>query len=158
MSACAGWPRHPYNSRVKIALGSDHAGFRYKELIEEHLIGLGHEVLDFGTHTPEACDYPIFVGPAAHAVANGEADRGVVLGGSGNGEAMVSNRVKGIRCAVCWNVESARMARLHNDANMISLGERMMSEEVALKIVETFLLEPFEGGRHERRIALIEEV
>ena len=158
MNACAGSPPHPYNSSVKIALGSDHAGYRYKELIKEHLLREGHEVMDFGTHSPESCDYPLFVGPAAHAVAKGEADRGIVLGGSGNGEAMVSNRIKGIRCGVCWNEESARMTRLHNNANMISLGERMMTEEIAIRIVDIFLIEPFEGGRHERRIQLIDEV
>jgi len=143
---------------VKVAIASDHAGFKYKEAIKAHLLQEGHEVSDFGTHSAESCDYPIFVGPAAHAVANGEADRGIVLGGSGNGEAMVSNRVKGIRCAVCWNEESARMGRYHNDANMISLGERMMTEEMALRIVDLFLTEPFEGGRHTRRIELIDQV
>jgi ribose 5-phosphate isomerase B len=143
---------------VKVAIASDHAGFKYKEAIKAHLLQEGHEVSDFGTHSAESCDYPIFVGPAAHAVANGEADRGIVLGGSGTGEAMVSNRVKGIRCAVCWNEESARMGRYHNDANMISLGERMMTEEMALRIVDLFLTEPFEGGRHTRRIELIDQV
>lgn len=143
---------------MKIALASDHAGFRYKEAIKTYLQTEGHEVLDFGTHSPESCDYPIFVGPAAHAVANGDAERGIVLGGSGNGEAMVSNRVKGIRCAVCWNEESARMGRLHNDANMISLGERMMTEEMAIEIVRIFLSTEFEGGRHVRRIELIDQV
>ncbi len=143
---------------MKIALGSDHAGFRYKESIKHYLVEEGHEVLDFGTHSPESCDYPVFVGPAAHAVANGEAHRGIVLGGSGNGEAMVSNRVKGIRCAVCWNEESARMARLHNDANMISLGERMMTPDMAIEIVRIFLSTEFEGGRHVRRIELIDQV
>lgn len=143
---------------MKIALASDHAGFRYKEAIKTYLQTEGHEVLDFGTHSPESCDYPVFVGPAAHAVANGEAERGIVLGGSGNGEAMVSNRVKGIRCAVCWHEESARMGRLHNDANMISLGERMMTEEMAIEIVRIFLSTEFEGGRHVRRIELIDQV
>lgn len=143
---------------MKIALGSDHAGFRYKEAIKHFLVEEGHEVLDFGTHSPESCDYPVFVGPAAHAVANGEAQRGIVLGGSGNGEAMVSNRVKGVRCAVCWNEESARMGRLHNDANMISLGERMMTPEMAIEIVQIFLSTEFEGGRHVRRIELIDQV
>ena len=143
---------------MKIALGSDHAGFRYKEAIKHFLVEEGHEVLDFGTHSPESCDYPVFVGPAAHAVANGEAQRGIVLGGSGNGEAMVSNRVKGIRCAVCWNEESARMGRLHNDANIISLGERMMTPEMAIEIVRIFLSTEFEGGRHVRRIELIDQV
>lgn len=143
---------------MKIALGSDHAGFRYKEAIKHFLVEEGHEVLDFGTHSPESCDYPVFVGPAAHAVASGEAQRGIVLGGSGNGEAMVSNRVKGVRCAVCWNEESARMGRLHNDANMISLGERMMTPEMAIEIVRIFLSTEFEGGRHVRRIELIDQV
>lgn len=143
---------------MKIALGSDHAGFRYKEAIKHFLVEEGNEVLDFGTHSPESCDYPVFVGPAAHAVANGEAQRGIVLGGSGNGEAMVSNRVKGVRCAVCWNEESARMGRLHNDANMISLGERMMTPEMAIEIVRIFLSTEFEGGRHVRRIELIDQV
>jgi len=143
---------------VKIALGSDHAGFRYKEAIKHFLVEEGHEVLDFGTHSPESCDYPVFVGPAAHAVANGEAQRGIVLGGSGKRGAMVSNRVKGIRCAVCWNEESARMGRLHNDANIISLGERMMTPEMAIEIVRIFLSTDFEGGRHVRRIELIDQV
>lgn len=143
---------------MKIALGSDHAGFRYKQAIAAYLRHEGHEVLDFGTDSPDPCDYPLFVGPAAKAVAEGEAERGIVLGGSGNGEAMVSNRFKGVRCAVCWNEYSARLGRSHNNANMISLGERMMTEEQAIAIVRVFLSEPFEGGRHERRIALIDEV
>lgn len=143
---------------MKIALASDHAGFAYKELIETHLIELGHEVIDFGTDTPEACDYPMFVHPAAVAVASGNCDRGIVLGGSGNGEAMTANRHQGVRCAVCWNVESAHLARTHNNANVLSLGERMMDIDTAIKIVDIFLTEAFEGGRHERRIKLIEAV
>ncbi|MFN8219685.1 MAG: ribose 5-phosphate isomerase B [Fimbriimonadales bacterium] len=142
---------------MKIALASDHAGFQYKEAIGNHLRALGHEVVDFGTYTPESTDYPTFVRPAALAVANGECERGIVLGGSGNGEAMVANRVAGIRCGVCWNLESARLTRLHNNANMISLGERMMSESDALAIVDVFLAEPFEGGRHVRRIEMIDQ-
>ena len=137
---------------MKIAIGSDHAGFRYKERIKQLLNSLGHEVADFGTHSEEPVDYPLFIRPVAEAVARGEHDRGVVLGGSGNGEAMAANRVKKIRCAVCWNVESARLARLHNDANVISLGQRMMSEEQALEIVRVWLETEFEGGRHVRRI------
>jgi ribose 5-phosphate isomerase B len=137
---------------MKIAIGSDHAGFRYKERIKQLLNSLGHEVTDFGTHSEEPVDYPLFIRPVAEAVARGEHDRGVVLGGSGNGEAMAANRVKKIRCAVCWNVESARLARLHNDANVISLGQRMMSEEQALEIVKVWLETEFEGGRHVRRI------
>ena len=139
-----------------IALASDHAGFKYKEAIKEHLVTAGHEVLDFGTHSDASCDYPDFIHPAAKAVAENKCPRGIVLGGSGNGEAIASNRHPGIRCAVCWNTESARLARSHNDANMISLGERMMTLETALAIVDVFLAEPFEGGRHEARIAKIE--
>ena len=141
---------------MKIAIGSDHAGFDYKERIKALLASLGHEVRDFGTNSPEPVDYPLFIRPAAEAVARGECERGVVLGGSGNGEAIVANKVKGIRCAVCWNLESARLARQHNDANVVSLGQRMMPPEMALEIVRVWLVTPFEGGRHERRIRLIE--
>jgi ribose 5-phosphate isomerase B len=141
---------------MKIAIGSDHAGFRYKEMIKSLLSELGHAVDDFGTDSEEPVDYPLFIRPVALAVARGEAERGVVLGGSGNGEAMVANRVKGVRCALCWNVESARLGRQHNDANMISLGQRMITEEVALEIVRTWLETPFEGGRHLRRIQMID--
>ncbi|HMJ26034.1 MAG TPA: ribose 5-phosphate isomerase B [Pyrinomonadaceae bacterium] len=141
---------------MKIAIGSDHAGFRYKEMIKHLLIQLGHAVEDVGTDSEEPVDYPLFIRPVALAVARGDADRGVVLGGSGNGEAMVANRVKGVRCALCWNAESARLARLHNDANMISLGQRLITEEVAFQIVRTWLETPFEGGRHLRRIQMID--
>ena len=141
---------------MKIAIGSDHAGFTYKEKIKQFLSALGHEVTDFGTHSEEPVDYPLFIRPVAEAVARGETDRGVVLGGSGNGEAMCANRVKTVRCALCWNVESARLARQHNDANMISLGQRMISEDEALEIVRVWLETGFEGGRHLRRIQLLD--
>ena len=141
---------------MKIALGSDHAGYSYKEKIRAFLTAEGHEVLDFGTSSEEPADYPLFIRPAAEAVARGECDRGVVLGGSGNGEAIVANRLRGIRCAVCWNEQSAELARRHNDANMISLGQRMMPLEAALEIVRIWLKTPFEGGRHLRRIQLID--
>jgi ribose 5-phosphate isomerase B len=141
---------------MKIAIGSDHAGYKYKEKIKQFLNGLGHLVVDFGTDSEEPVDYPLFIRPVALAVARGEADRGVVLGGSGNGEAMTANRVRGVRCAVCWNVESARLARQHNDANSISLGQRMITEELALEIVHVWLETPFEGGRHLHRIQLID--
>jgi ribose 5-phosphate isomerase B len=141
---------------MKIAIGSDHAGYKYKEKIKQFLNGLGHVVVDFGTDSEEPVDYPLFIRPVALAVARGEADRGVVLGGSGNGEAMTANRVRGVRCAVCWNVESARLARQHNDANSISLGQRMITEELALEIVHVWLETPFEGGRHLHRIQLID--
>jgi ribose 5-phosphate isomerase B len=137
---------------MKIGIGSDHAGFQYKEQIRAHLQVLGHEVSDFGTNSDAPVDYPLFIRPVAEAVARGECERGIVLGGSGNGEAITANRVKGIRCALCWNVKSARLARQHNNANVISLGQRMMSLQTALEIVNTWLDTPFAGGRHQRRI------
>lgn len=142
---------------MNIAIGSDHAGFRYKELLKAHLESQGHRVRDFGTFSSDAVDYPLFIRPVAEAVALGEFERGVVLGGSGNGEAIVANRVRGIRCTVCWNTESARLARAHNNANVLSLGERMVSEREALAIVDTWMTTEFEGGRHQRRIDLIDE-
>ena len=141
---------------MRIALGSDHAGYRYKEELKGLLSGMGHEVVDFGTDSEESADYPLFIRPAAEAVASGDCERGIVLGGSGNGEAMAANRVAGVRCALCWSVETARLAREHNDANMISLGERLVSLETAFEIVRTWLETPFEGGRHVRRIELID--
>ena len=142
---------------MKIAIASDHAGFTYKEKIKQHLIRAGHDVRDFGTTSDASVDYPDFIRPAALAVARGECERGIVLGGSGNGEAMVANRIKGVRCAVGWNAESARLARQHNDANMLSLGQRMMDFEDALTILDTWLRTPFEGGRHIPRIRKIDE-
>jgi ribose 5-phosphate isomerase B len=142
---------------MRIAIGSDHAGFTYKEKIKEFLSARGHQVTDFGTSSGEPVDYPLFIRPVAEAVASGETERGVVLGGSGNGEAMAANRIKGVRCAVCWNVESARLARQHNDANIISLGQRMMSETEALEIVRVWLETEFEGGRHVRRVQMLDE-
>lgn len=141
---------------MKIAIASDHAGFEYKEKIKALLRELGHEARDFGTDSPQPVDYPLFIRPAAEAVARGECERGIVLGGSGNGEAMVANKVRGIRCAVCWNLESARLSRRHNDANVLSLGQRMLPPDLALEIVKTWLATGFDGGRHERRIRLIE--
>ena len=142
---------------MKIAIGSDHAGYRYKEEIKRFLLEEGHEVEDFGTDSEESVDYPLFIRPAAEAVAAGLCERGIVLGGSGNGEAMAANRLRGVRCALCWNEESARLARQHNDANMLSLGERMMPLETALEIVEIWLETPFDGGRHVRRIQLLDQ-
>ena len=141
---------------VKISIGSDHAGFEYKEKIRAVLTAQGHEVKDFGTFSTDPVDYPLFIRPAAQAVANGECERGIVLGGSGNGEAMVANKVRGVRCALCWSLETARLARAHNDSNVLSLGERMIPEDLALQIVDLWLRTPFEGGRHVRRIAMIE--
>lgn len=137
---------------MKIALGTDHAGYEYKEQIKRHLIERGHEVKDFGTFSAEACDYPDFIHPAALAVGRGECDRAVVLGGSGNGEAITANKVHGVRCALCWNEELARLSRAHNDANALSIGARMVPLELALKMIDVWLATPFDGGRHARRI------
>lgn len=142
---------------MKIAIGSDHAGFCYKSEIILYLRSAGHEVTDFGTDSESPVSYVTYIRPVAEAVAANEYDRGIVLGGSGNGEAMAANRVKGIRCGLCWNTESARLTRLHNDANMLSLGERMMDLETAFSIVDVFLATAFEGGRHEARIAALDE-
>jgi len=143
---------------MTIGIGSDHAGFQYKEAIKRFLAAEGHAVRDFGTDSEAPVDYPLFIHPVAAAVAAGEVERGIVLGGSGNGEAIVANRVRGVRCALCWNEESARLGRQHNDANAISLGARMMSEETALELVRIWLETPFEGGRHVRRIEMIDEL
>ncbi|MEX2169394.1 MAG: ribose 5-phosphate isomerase B [Pirellulales bacterium] len=140
-----------------IALASDHAGYRYKTLLADHLAALGHEIRDFGTNSEQPVDYPDFIRPAAEAVARGECERGIVLGGSGNGEAMAANRILGVRCAVCWNDESARLSRAHNDANMLSMGERLVGEQPMLAIVAVWLATPFEGGRHLRRIQKLDE-
>ncbi len=143
---------------MNIAIGSDHAGFRYKEIIRQYLTTLGHTVVDKGTFSDQPVDYPTFIRPVAQAVAAGDVERGIVLGGSGNGEAITANRVRGVRCALCWNEESARLGRQHNNANVISIGERMVSEELAVRIVQVWLDTPFEGGRHQRRIDAIDEV
>lgn len=141
---------------MKIAIASDHAGFEYKQRIKKHLIFAGHEVADFGTDSEASCDYPDFVHPAAQAVADGEFDRGIVLGGSGNGEAITANRIAGIRATVCWNIDSARFARSHNDSNVLSLGQRMIDPDLLLEVVDVWLTTDFDGGRHKRRIDKID--
>lgn len=142
--------------KFTIALASDHAGFAYKEKIKAMLLADGHTVRDFGTSSDAPCDYPDYIRPAAEAVARGEYERGIVLGGSGNGEAIVANRVKGIRCGVCWTEQVAIWNRSHNDANCLSLGQRTISEDEALKIVRVWLATEFEGGRHLNRIKKID--
>ena len=141
---------------MKIALGTDHAGYHHKEAVKRLLESLGHEVVDFGTFSEESVDYPKFVRPAAEAVARGECERGIVFGGSGNGEASAANKVRGVRCALCWNEEVARLSRQHNDANVLSLGERVIPLETALALVRVWLTTEFEGGRHANRIAQLE--
>ena len=143
---------------MRIAIAADHAGFRYKTMLLRHLTAAGHDVVDFGTMSDERVDYPDFVHPAAIAVASGHCERGIVLGGSGNGEAMAANRHLHVRCAVCWNEESARLARAHNDANMIALGERLIAEDLALRIIDVWLTTPFEGERHVARLRKLDDV
>ena len=141
----------------KISIGADHAGFELKTAIIAHLRAKGHTVVDFGTNSTAPVDYPDYIRPAAESVAKGECEIGIVLGGSGNGEAIVANKVHGVRCGLCWNEESALLTKKHNNANVISIGARMVSESVALKIVDMWLATAFEGGRHIQRIAKIEK-
>ena len=141
---------------MKIALGSDHAGFLYKEKVKDMLILLGHEVKDCGTNSEKPVGYPEFIRPAAQAVASGECERVIVFGGSGNGEAMVANKVHGVRCAYVWNSQTAQLGRKHNDANVMAIGQRMISEYITLECVKIFLETAFEGGRHIERIREIE--
>jgi ribose 5-phosphate isomerase B len=141
-----------YESSMKISLGSDHAGFQYKQALAEMLRSQGHEVIDCGTHSAESTDYPIWCIPAAEKVASGEAQKGIVVGGSGNGEAIAANKVKGIRCAIAWSDDTARLGSQHNNANVLSIGERMVSLETAKRLVKIWLSTPFEGGRHLQRI------
>lgn len=140
---------------MKIALGADHAAYELKEHVKQHLIENGHEVKDFGTYSAEPCDYPDFVYPAALATATGECDRTIVMGGSGNGEAIVANKVRGIRCVICKGEVGARLGRAHNDANAISIGARAVPPELALKIIDVWLTTPFDGARHARRVQKI---
>lgn len=135
-----------------IAIGCDHAGFPYKDPIVELLRSEGIEVLDFGTDSTESVDYPDFVHPVAEQVESGKADLGVVICGSGNGVAMTANKHQGIRAALCWTEEIAALARQHNDANVIALPARFVSQELALQMVKTFVRTDFEGGRHGRRV------
>ncbi|MBK8557947.1 MAG: ribose 5-phosphate isomerase B [Lewinellaceae bacterium] len=137
---------------MKIAIGCDHAGFPYKDGLVEMLQKRGHMVLDFGTHSADSVDYPDFAHAVATAVENGEADRGIVMCGSGNGVAITANKHQGIRCALCWTEEIAKMARLHNNANVISIPVRYVPEILAQAMVQIFLNTEFEGGRHERRV------
>lgn len=140
----------------RVALGADHAGFRLKEAIKDHLYSKGYKVIDYGTDGIQSVDYPDYIRPASESVAKGENDIGIIFGGSGNGEAIVANKVKGIRCGVCWDEKSARMTKEHNNANIIAIGERMVSEKDGVKIVDAWLNAKFQGGRHQRRIEKIE--
>ncbi len=146
----------------RIAIGSDHAGFALKEWLKERLIAAGYECVDFGTDTPNSCDYPDFAAAVAQAVVKGECDTGVVLCGTGIGSSIAANKVAGARCALCWNEYTARMARLHNDANVLALGARVLGAELAWEIIKAWLETPFSNEeRHRRRldkVAALEQV
>jgi ribose 5-phosphate isomerase B len=143
---------------MRVHIGGDHAAYELQLALVKHLQEAGHEVTNHGPHVFDSeDDYPVAVLRAAQGVADDPGSLGIVLGGSGNGEAIVANRVRGVRCTLCWNVESARLARQHNDANVLSLGERLIAEAELMPIVTTWLTTAFDGGRHARRIALIDQ-
>ena len=143
---------------MRIALGTDHAGYLLKVTVAKHLAGAGHEVIDLGTDSEDPVDYPPFCAAVGRTVVSGDADFGIVLGGSGQGEAIAANKVRGVRAALCQSEFMARLARQHNDANVLALGGRVLGETFALAIVDEFLATSFEGDRHERRLAQITEV
>ena len=143
---------------MKVAIGSDHAGFALKGHLVSELERLGHEVLDLGTHDTTSVDYPPICAAVGRAVADGKADRGIVLGGSGQGEQMAANKVHGVRAALCNDLYTARMSREHNDANVLSMGGRIVADGLASEILELWLTTPFEGGRHDRRVAQIADI
>jgi ribose 5-phosphate isomerase B len=145
-------------AEVRISVGGDHAGYPLKVVLIDHLREQGHEVLDMGTDSEEAVDYPPFVAAAARAVAEGHAERGIVLGGSGQGEQIVANKIEGIRAALCNDLYVTKLSRRHNDANVLAMGARIVAPALALELVETWLVEPFDGGRHARRIEQITEI
>lgn len=143
---------------MKIAMGADHAGFNLRNELKAYLVEVGHEVVDVGTDANERTDYPIWGARAAHLVASGECERGVIVCGSGIGISIAANKVAGARCVVCTEPFSAQMARRHNDANMLALGERFVGVDMAKAIVDAFLAGEFEGGRHAGRVALFEQI
>ena len=143
---------------MKIVIGSDHAGFRLKEKLEQYVKELGHDVDDLGTQTQEPTDYPPICAAVARAVRDGRAERGIVIGGSGQGEQIAANKVRGIRAALCNDLFTARLSRAHNDANVLALGARIVAPALAREIVAVWLDSPFEGGRHQRRVEQIAEI
>jgi ribose 5-phosphate isomerase B len=143
---------------VRIAIGSDHAGYPLKTHLAETLHSLGHDVVDLGTDSEDPVDYPPICAAVGHAVAKREVDRGIVLGGSGQGEQMAANKVRGVRAALCNDLYTARMSRQHNDANVLSIGGRIVAPQLADEILTLWLTTPFDGGRHERRVAQIAEI
>lgn len=146
------------SSSLRIAIGSDHAGYDLKQHLVTFITGLGHTVDDQGTHSTESCDYPPICAGVGRTVRDGKADFGIVLGGSGQGEQLAANKVRGVRAALCNCLYTARMARAHNDANVLSMGARVVGIGLAEEIVTIFLSTPFEGGRHARRVAQLSEL
>jgi ribose 5-phosphate isomerase B len=143
---------------VRIAIGADHAGFELKERLKQRLVELGHEVDDRGTHGTESTDYPDWGAAVADEVASGRAERGVLVCGTGIGMAIAANRRHGVRAAAVTDQYAARLARQHNDANVLALGSRLIAEPAAEELLRTFLETPFEGGRHQRRIAKLDGI
>lgn len=143
---------------MKIAMGNDHSAVELKNIIKEFVESKGHEVLDLGTNTSESCDYPVYGEKVGRAVASGQADLGIAICGTGLGIAMAAGKVKGIRACVCSEPYTARMSRLHNNANVLAFGARVVGSELAKMITETWLETPFEGGRHGRRVDMIMEI
>jgi ribose 5-phosphate isomerase B len=143
---------------MRVSMGSDHAGYRLKEELKAFLREEGHEVLDFGTDSEETVDYPDFCAAAARAVIDGRADRGIVLGGSGQGEQLAANKVRGTRAALCNDLHLAELSRRHNDANVLAMGGRIVATELAKEIVKLWLDTPFEGGRHVKRLEQVAEI
>ena len=159
VSVPTGVPPFPYTDAVadagapmRIAIGSDHAGYRLKEHLIAVLKDEGHDVTDLGTDSEEPVDYPIYCSRVGRAVAQGDAERGIVLGGSGQGEQLSANKVKGVRAALCNDLYTAQFSRRHNDANVLSIGARVVGEGLADEILRVWLTTDFEGGRHQRRI------
>ena len=143
---------------MRIAIGADHAGFPLKQDLSGYLREQGHEVLDVGTDSTATVDYPAFCAAAARAVISGDADRAIVLGGSGQGEQIAANKVHGIRAALCHDLYLARLSREHNDANVLAMGGRIVAVQLAREILQLWLDTPFEGGRHERRLQQVAEI
>ncbi len=143
---------------MKISIGSDHGGFALKQKIAKHLISKGYEIVDVGTNDENSCDYPIYGEKAALEVTNGNCECGIVICGTGIGISLAANKVKGIRCALAGDCFSAKMAKMHNNANMLAIGARVTGESLALQIVDEYLNATFEAGRHERRVSLIDDI
>lgn len=140
---------------MKIAIGNDHAAVELKNIISEHLKEKGYEVLNLGTDSSESCDYPVFGEKVGRAVVSGEADLGIAICGTGVGISLAANKVKGVRCCVCSEPYTARLSRMHNNANVLALGARVVGSELAKMIVDEWLAAEFEGGRHQRRVDMI---